>query len=586
MARADILNVLYSQNKSPLEFKFDSLFIPPMLNYITPEDIYNLYRIATSKSISSKINEKYKLISEIMLRRGFKKLGCGTNRMVFCHLEDHRFVAKVALDDVGMTDNPREFQNQRILRPFVTKAFEVSPCGTVGFFERVDPITNNKEFEYAASDIFNLLVNFIIGKYILEDIGNKFFMNWGIRKGFGPCLLDYPYVYELDGNKMFCNAPITPGTKFPVCGGEIDYDIGFNKLLCTKCGKQYFAKGISKMREENLILIKGDVTMKTRIIGPSGKVLYASNSTTEYIKPEAPKKGGPKTKRPKYPSMKLTRESDMVAQRLMGKPDFNKAPEAVKQFIQQNQVKQTPDFANMTVGDAIRATAMATAMENKVLEQETPKVVEPPKTIVEVIAQQPTVQDYSPFVDPKPVVELQDPKENEEIKAVIKEEVYNILDAYVVNDFDFDKYPIAEQRDQMFKMIMLKLIELEDKVNLLGETREFVANSFIDKYYVFEAEPVQKQEVMELTPVVEQEPVTEQPVVEQEPEPVDPELARLMAPIDYSRYEKLETAQVNTVSNDTADQKEEYAKRYAYLEDQSEEEERRIARKNRINDEF
>ena len=71
MARADILNVLYSQNKSPLEFQFDSLFLPPMLNYITPEDIFNLYRIATSKSLSSKINEKYKLITNIMTRRGF-----------------------------------------------------------------------------------------------------------------------------------------------------------------------------------------------------------------------------------------------------------------------------------------------------------------------------------------------------------------------------------------------------------------------------------------------------------------------------------------------------------------------------------
>ena len=35
----------------------------------------------------------------------------------------------------------------------------------------------------------------------MADIGTNFFMNWGIRPGFGPVLLDYPYVYELDGNK-------------------------------------------------------------------------------------------------------------------------------------------------------------------------------------------------------------------------------------------------------------------------------------------------------------------------------------------------------------------------------------------------
>ena len=68
-------------------------------------------------------------------------------------------------------------------------------------------------------------------------------MNFGIREGFGPVLLDFPYVYKLDGEKLFCNRP-TPDGEF--CGGVIDYDAGFNGLYCTKCGAMYKAKELEE----------------------------------------------------------------------------------------------------------------------------------------------------------------------------------------------------------------------------------------------------------------------------------------------------------------------------------------------------
>ena len=40
----------------------------------------------------------------------------------------------------------REYQNQFLIKPFCTKVFEVSPCGTVGIAERVEPITSKAEF--------------------------------------------------------------------------------------------------------------------------------------------------------------------------------------------------------------------------------------------------------------------------------------------------------------------------------------------------------------------------------------------------------------------------------------------------------
>jgi hypothetical protein len=255
MARADILNILYSKEKSPLEFHWDYLSMPSMLCYLTPQDIQSLHNIASSIRYSSKIELKYKEIDKIMKARGFKKFHSGTNRIVYSYLEDKSFLVKIAIDRVGLRDNPDEYRNQFLLKPFVTKMFECSPCGTVATVERVEPITSRQEFLSVADDIFDLLNQQILGQYILEDIGTNYFMNYGLRKGFGPVLLDYPYLFELDGNKLYCNQVLETGYK---CTGIIDYDAGFNNLICSCCGKRYLATELQQSKENKLIIIKGE----------------------------------------------------------------------------------------------------------------------------------------------------------------------------------------------------------------------------------------------------------------------------------------------------------------------------------------
>lgn len=284
MAKADILSILYSKEKSPLEFKFDSLWIPSMYNFLTPQDIQELHYLASSARFSSKIDFKYKEIDRIMTNRGFKKFHCGTNRIVYSYLEDQSFLVKIALDKVGLSDNPAEYRNQFLLKPFVTKVFEVSPCGTVATVERVEPITSREEFMSIGEDIFDLMNKCIIGRYVLEDVGTKYFMNWGLRKGFGAVLLDYTYVYELDGNKLFCNKMI-PETG-EVCNGVIDYDAGFNNLICTKCGKRYLAKELEQSVKDKLIILKdeGEIDMKIRLKrGRDTVATFYSNEESETI---------------------------------------------------------------------------------------------------------------------------------------------------------------------------------------------------------------------------------------------------------------------------------------------------------------
>ena len=301
MAKANVLDLLYTKKRSPLEFNFDMLTAPPLLSLLTFQDIYELNRIARSVKLASKIDEKYKLIDNIMTHRGFVKLHAGTNRVVYRFIEDQRFVVKVAVDRVGLGDNPAEFKNQFLLKPFVTKVFEVSPCGTVGLFERVDAIMSREEFASVADDIFNLITKVFVGKYVLEDFGSWYFMNYGIRRnGFGPVLLDFPYVYELDGNKLYCNAPVDPFHRHIKCGGQLDYDDGFNNLICTKCGKHYNARDLKKAEKDQLIIVGGKKTMKVKVKIGSEVILDSSKQkVAKVIDPEPIEEGTMVVQKPK-----------------------------------------------------------------------------------------------------------------------------------------------------------------------------------------------------------------------------------------------------------------------------------------------
>lgn len=279
MDRQDVLKrLLYPKCKSAIEFQFDSLMVNPLLSYITVQDIAQLNKIATSLKYSSKPKEKYAMIDNIMTNRGFKKMASGTNRVTYRCLNDYRVVIKIAIDKVGLSDNGNEYRNQQILKPFVTKCFEVSPCGTVGLFERVVPITSREEFLNISDDIFDLINN-LIGKYVLEDIGEKFYMNYGLREGFGPVLLDYPYVFELDGRKLICNVP-EPMSQKGYCGGEIDYDLGYNNLICKRCGKRYLATELKSdiKSDKPKIIIEGEDIIMRCVLTRGDEIVSELNS--------------------------------------------------------------------------------------------------------------------------------------------------------------------------------------------------------------------------------------------------------------------------------------------------------------------
>lgn len=267
LGRVDTLQLLYSKRVDPIEFSWDRLWAPSIYNFMSEYHIDRLYNIATSVRYAGDSDKKDDAIREILYPLGFRRFAAGTNRIVYTYLEDSVFLIKIAIDKVGLKNSPDEFRNQMMLKPFVAKCFEVHPSGIIASFERGLPITNLHEFLSIWDDVFAAIMH-MTGKHgvVIEDIGTDFFMNWCIRKNFGPILCDYPEVFELDGNKLYCNRPIYPGTKFPVCGEGIDYDAGFNYVVCPRCGKQYRARELAAAVKKHDIVMKGEYDMDVMVV--------------------------------------------------------------------------------------------------------------------------------------------------------------------------------------------------------------------------------------------------------------------------------------------------------------------------------
>lgn len=242
-----VVLAMYEGITTTLDEYYDSLQAPPLSALLMPQDLDAIHRVITSAKLSGNGEKRIFAIRDIMARRGFTQLAGGTNRSVFTHPNYPNIAVKVAIDNVGIHDNPAEYNNQFILKPYCTKCFEVSADGAVGVFEKVGRIRNSVEFYQMWDDIYSLCEYFVTEKeLLLEDFGIKFFMNWGIRYGHGPVLLDFPYVYDIDWDKLHCDRPNDDGT---ICNGNIDYDDRFDFLVCEKCGKRYRAVDIAKKRE-------------------------------------------------------------------------------------------------------------------------------------------------------------------------------------------------------------------------------------------------------------------------------------------------------------------------------------------------
>lgn len=449
MGRLEDLKVLYTSAPVNNRVKLFENIFPPcrILNLLTIQDIMQLNRIANDKKLNTRPKEKLEMIKSIMGARGFKRLSSGTNRICFKYMEDQSFVIKVAYDHVGLSDNLHELYNQEFLKPFCTKVFEVSPCGTVGMFERVRAIKNREEFQNIANDVFDIIVNEFVGKYILADIGNKFFMNWGIREGMFPVILDFPYVYELDGARIYCNRP-DPTSPYGFCGGEIDYDEGFNHLVCTKCGKTFLASELklaAEKKSSELIIEQEDNEMIIEITNRKGvtNVIGEEQETSTYKRrKETPLEY---RQRRKFQGLKIEIEKRDVE-------EINDEVETVSEKVTAHQEDPKPESFNQGWGakDIPTVDKLFKDMEVEINKRPIKEVIEKPKESLESV--------------PEDVVY----PNKEEIEKVVQESEDVLYEES--DDISSDEETVDENDPYgMAKSILEIITEDSDDVDVTGE---------------------------------------------------------------------------------------------------------------------
>lgn len=249
----EIENTKKEEMKKKIKFNWYGIVNPPLSHYLPNEVIMKLDEISNSVRLMNNPTKRYEVQNQILEPYGFRPLNSGTNRRAFYHVNDINVILKLGSDKIGKHDNIAEYNLQTTLAPFCTRVFDVSPTGVCQLAERVETITRDQFKDQYASEVFSFIIGLFYRGYIMEDVGANFFKNWGIRRGFGAVILDFPYVYEVDYSKLKCSKR-DPFTNIQ-CDGYLDYDYdgGMSQLICEKCGARYSAKYLAKKIPSNAI---------------------------------------------------------------------------------------------------------------------------------------------------------------------------------------------------------------------------------------------------------------------------------------------------------------------------------------------
>ena len=274
-------------------FEYLRSFVKPPLRYYIPEPVLiTLYNISCDSKLANNPKKRFEVQNNLLEPYGFRPLASGTSRRTFYCVYDPQIIIKLGSDMIGRSDNLSEFILQRVLSPFCPKIFDVDQTGSIMLSERVETMTET-DYKKWIKEIFAFVESYFQLGYIFEDIGLYSFKNWGLRLGFGPVLLDFPYLYQIDWNKMICNRidPIT----HKKCGGQIgyNYESVMSEIICHKCNvrysAQYLAKPITGKMMENILLGRKSKMLKPHTI----KVVVAQGNQIVFD-PNAPETVLPK----------------------------------------------------------------------------------------------------------------------------------------------------------------------------------------------------------------------------------------------------------------------------------------------------
>ena len=192
-------------------------------------ELNNICKDVTISDNNTKVNKIVKALDKYDV--DYSELGPGTNR--FAILIDG-YVFKIAMDRLGVQDNWAEFSLTQELQPFVIKVYE---CNGLIIVTEYVTVISKEEFIKKKDEIRRILST-ISDRYLLGDVGtvSKNFMNWGYRDNGDLTILDFAYIYRIQGEEMICGGKNKAGDE---CKTFLNYDENFHGLICPSCGKKY-----------------------------------------------------------------------------------------------------------------------------------------------------------------------------------------------------------------------------------------------------------------------------------------------------------------------------------------------------------
>ena len=230
----------------------------PTIEEVFDEEIIKELASITNDIEMEELTVRSDTISELLSEEGFEEIGFGTNRIVFVNEDYPGVVFKIALDELGIMDNNREFELSQEL-PHNIIAVNYESNGFISIEEEAPALTkidmnNNKEKVMKILEILS-------SKYILNDVGLKAYNNWGFDREGNIVCIDYAYLRSIDdANITICNK----------CGGHINYTPDMTEFRCEKCGKIYSFSDICNVYDA--LDTEGYIKVQAKDINNDGKI--------------------------------------------------------------------------------------------------------------------------------------------------------------------------------------------------------------------------------------------------------------------------------------------------------------------------
>lgn len=247
-------NLMYEERKEYKEMGEPDL-TQNHLELFSDDIISDLHTILRSCSDNQK---KARYIQKELKDLGFIPLGLGTNILTMYNPIYPGVVYKFALDDYGIADNINDSWLSDVI-PHYAKFIARDLTGVVSVQQRYVVVKNVERMNIIRGDVLKLLTR-LSKQFLIVDLGIDNFLNYGIDRNGDFVIVDGSDLYPLPNakNVLRCKNPVgmkKHSHEFKRCGGKLEYDKTFGKLICKECYNEYIPSELRPKKEDKDMLV-------------------------------------------------------------------------------------------------------------------------------------------------------------------------------------------------------------------------------------------------------------------------------------------------------------------------------------------